>query len=212
MTTENEAGTEPRDYTKLIWGGILLAAFALLAALALSGKKDMTTTQVSSRHILVKFEAGDPAQRQRALETVSSLRERILAGESFEKLANDYSDDPQSGARGGYLGWVEKGVFEKAFEDYVWSAPIGELSPIITTGYGFHLIQVMDRRYSQADQYEQKLNEKMREAPANVEVKVPAGLPAAEPAAGPAKAIPSATPVPAITPPAASETPAPAAP
>lgn len=218
MAIEPEDGHEPRDYTKLIWGGILLVALLALAALAMSGAQTSTSTQVSARHILVKFDAADPAQRQRALDTVSKLRERIVAGEAFEKLAKDYSDDPQSGARGGYLGWTDKGMFEKAFEDYVWTAPIGELSPIVTTGYGFHLIQVIDRRYSEADRYEQELNEKVRQAPPNVKVNVPEGLPSAQPATGKTSAPAAATPapaepaVPAIAPPSASETPAPAAP
>lgn len=212
MANEIEEVGEHRDYTKLIWGGIVVVALLLLGALAFSGSQGTSSTQVSLRHILVKFDAADPAQRQRALDTISSLRERILAGEDFEKLAKEYSDDPQTGARGGYLGWTDKGVLEKSFEDYVWSAPLGELSPIVTTGYGFHLIQVLDRRYSEADRYEQELNEKVRKAPSNIEIKVPAGLPSAQPAETAPKPLPPAQPVPAITPPAASEAPAAAAP
>lgn len=202
MAEEFEQGAEPRDYTKWIWGGIAVAAVVLLGALSLSGGKASSNTEASVKHILISFSGSDPAARQRALDTVTGLRERLEAGEDFAKLAEEYSDDPQSAARGGYLGWAPKGTYEKAFDEYVWSAPVGQLSPVIQTGFGYHLIVVNERRLSAADQYDRQLEEQVKKQAPVIDVPPLDNLPPAQPASAappaPAEAVPApAAPAPA---------------
>lgn len=153
---------EPVDWTKYIWVGIVLLVALMVVIIWLSGQFKPRTSYVRAKHILIKFNPGDPADRQRALKTITDLRERILKGESFEKIAKKYSNDSATARRGGDLGYYGKNSFEPAFEAYVWSAPIGQLSDVIETKYGFHLIVVTDRYLTNVDRYELELDEKAR--------------------------------------------------
>lgn len=155
---------EPRDWTKYIWGGIVLLVILMIVIMWMAGHIKPKTSYVRAKHILIKFSPNDPADRQRALEFITELKQRIAKGESFEKLAKDYSNDPASARRGGDLGYYGRGSFEPAFENYVWSAPIGQLSDIIETKYGFHLIIVTDRHLTEVDRYELELDEKARKS------------------------------------------------
>lgn len=155
---ENEPREEPKDRTKWVWLGVLVILVAMVAVLWTLGRQEFRgKSVVRAKHILIQFSAQDPADRAAALKQVTEIRERILNGESFAKLAREYSDDTYSSARGGDLGYQVKGAFEKTFEEYAWKAPLGELSEPITTSHGFHLIVVVDRTLSEADRYEQEL-------------------------------------------------------
>lgn len=164
MYKEDVPQEEPKDWTKYIWGGIILLVVVMIVFIWLAGQIKPKTSYVRAKHILIKFNPNDPADRQRALQLTTELKERIIKGESFEKLAREYSNDPASARRGGDLGYYERRSFEPNFEDYVWSAPIGQLSDIIETKYGFHLIIVTDRHLTDVDRYELELDEKARKS------------------------------------------------
>lgn len=163
MTTEFDESVEVKDRTKYVWLGVAALIVLMLGALYWMGRPDQSRSQVRAKHILIPFSHNDPADRARALEQILDLRERIVAGESFERLAQEYSADPFSGARGGDLGYEQRGAFAEAFENYVWSAPIGELSEVITTSHGFHLVRVEDRHISPAEIYDLELDRRARE-------------------------------------------------
>jgi len=74
-----------------------------------------------------------------------SLKERVENGTKFEDLARQYSEDP-SASNGGDLGWVSSGDTVPEFEKTVSSLKISEISEPIKTPFGFHLIQVLERR------------------------------------------------------------------
>jgi peptidyl-prolyl cis-trans isomerase SurA len=163
MTEAFDPTDEPRDWTKVLWIGIGILLIGMVTALWMSGRVQSNRTLVQAKHILISFNPGDAAERIRALETVTSVREQIVANpNSFERLAKEYSDDPGSGARGGYLGATERGSFVEKFEEFAWTAPIGELSDIILTQHGFHLVVVVDRTYSELDLYNEELDKRIR--------------------------------------------------
>jgi len=164
MGQEFDENAEARDRTKLLWIGVVAMIVLMLGALYWLGRPDRTRSYVRAKHILIPFAQNDPADRARALDLVMDLRRRILEGESFERLAQEYSGDPFSGARGGDLGFEQRGAYESTFENYVWSAPVGELSEIVTTNHGFHLIRVEDRYISPAEIYDLDLDRRAREA------------------------------------------------
>jgi len=70
----------------------------------------------------------------------------IKAGKDFAELAKKYSDDPGSAAQGGDLGFVKKGVFYPEFEEAAFKLNIGELSGVVESPVGFHIIQMIERR------------------------------------------------------------------
>ena len=80
--------------------------------------------------------------RERLLE----FRQRILDGEKFSMLATLYSEDPGSAMRGGELGMASKSIFWPAFSDAAMALNEGQVSPIVETPDGFHLIQMISKR------------------------------------------------------------------
>lgn len=101
-------------------------------------------------HILasVPSDGGADADRQ-ARERLVTLKERILAGESFEYLASASSDDLGSAAGGGALGYIEREIMDPAFEDAVFSLEPDELSDPVRSSFGWHLIKVTSVKGSQ---------------------------------------------------------------
>jgi parvulin-like peptidyl-prolyl isomerase len=74
-----------------------------------------------------------------------AIRRRLLAGESFDLLAAKYSQGPAA-ASGGDVGFIEKGMVLPEIEEAAFSLPIDQISPVIESSSGFHIIQVIDRR------------------------------------------------------------------
>lgn len=85
-------------------------------------------------------------ERDRVRGELAELRERILKGEKFSMLAKLYSQDPGSAAKGGELGFFSRGQMVSEFETAAFALKPGEVSPIIETQYGFHIIQLIERR------------------------------------------------------------------
>ena len=88
------------------------------------------------------MEASKAEVRQRLLD----LRSRIINGESFSTLAILYSEDPGSAPRGGELGFMTRGELAKPYAEAAWSLKQGVVSKIVETEFGFHIIQLIDRK------------------------------------------------------------------
>lgn len=74
---------------------------------------------------------------------------RVRAGEDFSKLAGEFSEDPGSRTQGGDLGWFGRGMMVKPFEDAAFALKPGEVSGIVETQFGFHIIKLEERRGGQ---------------------------------------------------------------
>lgn len=81
-----------------------------------------------------------------AYQKLANIKSRIQAGEDFEKLARELSEDPSAKYNGGDLGYFTTLQMVYPFEDAAYNTPVGGLSPIIRTRFGYHLIKVIDRR------------------------------------------------------------------
>ncbi len=85
-------------------------------------------------------------ERERAISLLEELRERIVeGGESFPELAGKYSDDGSARA-GGDLGWAKRGRYVPEFEAAAFRLEKDEISPVIESEFGFHIIQMLERR------------------------------------------------------------------
>jgi peptidyl-prolyl cis-trans isomerase SurA len=85
-------------------------------------------------------------ERERAVNLLEELRERIVeGGESFAELAGKYSDDGSARA-GGDLGWAKRGRYVPEFEAAAFRLEKDEISPVIESEFGFHIIQMLERR------------------------------------------------------------------
>ena len=87
-------------------------------------------------------ESANLAVKEKLLE----LRERVVNGEKFSTLARLYSQDPGSMTKGGELGMMSKNVFWPEFSDAAMSLKVGQVSQIVETPDGFHIIQLIDRQ------------------------------------------------------------------
>ena len=79
-------------------------------------------------------------------EKLNSYRDRILKGDKFATIATLYSDDEASAKKGGELGFFSRGDMVGEFESVAFSLQPGEISPVFETKYGFHIVQMIERR------------------------------------------------------------------
>ena len=102
-------------------------------------------SEVELAHIVIKPEPSKDEMR-RAEERANELRREVLNGKDFALVATLYSDDPGSAAKGGDLGEARKGMMVSQFEAMAYNLDIGEVSPVFETDFGFHFMQLTDRR------------------------------------------------------------------
>jgi len=101
--------------------------------------------EVELSHIL-KIPTVSEAAREATRARLEELRDSIRAGTDFGAIARQYSEDPGSAPAGGDLGLVRRGLFVKEFESAVFSLDEGQMSDIVETPFGLHLIQLLERR------------------------------------------------------------------
>ncbi|HEY0666895.1 MAG TPA: peptidylprolyl isomerase [Sphingobacteriaceae bacterium] len=88
-------------------------------------------------------------EKQTFHDKAEAMRLRIKGGESFETLARLYSQDPGSAAEGGDLGFFDRTVMAKEFTAMAFKLKEGDLSPVFETEFGFHILQIIERRGEQ---------------------------------------------------------------
>ena len=99
---------------------------------------------VDISHILMKV-APSPESTQDAYAKISVIKDKVEAGEDFTALAEKYSEDPSAVVNKGDLGWVNRGDFVKEFEEAAFALEPGEVSDIVQTQFGFHIIKLIDK-------------------------------------------------------------------
>jgi len=100
--------------------------------------------QVHAQHILLKTGGKDAAAVRKQAESV--LKEAKAPGADFQALARKYSEDDASKGSGGDLGFFGRGTMVKPFEDAAFSMAPGQISDLVQTDYGFHVIKVLEKR------------------------------------------------------------------
>jgi parvulin-like peptidyl-prolyl isomerase len=133
---------EIRTLQALVAGSIEPSEEELVAFFEASREQYDQPEQVSASHILVETE-----------EEAQALMDELDAGGSFETLARENSTCPSS-AQGGALGWFGRGQMDEAFEETAFATPVGEISGIVETTYGYHIIKVTDHRPASVPAFE----------------------------------------------------------
>ncbi|HEY0020099.1 MAG TPA: peptidylprolyl isomerase [Longimicrobium sp.] len=108
-------------------------------------------SEVKARHILLRpgQEGGPeptPAQRQAKRQQAEEIQRRAAAGEDFAQLAAQFTEEPQGKERGGDLGWFGRGRMVPQFEEAAFKLQAGQVSPVVETPFGYHVIKVEERR------------------------------------------------------------------
>ncbi|MGC9311567.1 MAG: peptidylprolyl isomerase [Sediminispirochaetaceae bacterium] len=111
--------------------------------------------QFRSSHILVQV-AQDATEEEKkaAMEKIEAARTRIEGGEEFSEVARDVSEGPSS-ANGGDLDYHQKGEFVPEFEEAALALEIGDISDVVETQFGYHIIKLTDRKEEQAVAFEE---------------------------------------------------------
>ncbi|MFC6440953.1 peptidylprolyl isomerase SurA [Bowmanella sp. JS7-9] len=121
------------------------AGFHILKILDLRGQQTVDVEQVNARHILIKPSV--ILSDKKAQDMLLDFRAKLIAGEAdFATLAKEHSEDTGSALKGGDLGWTEPKVFVPEFSKALATLDKGEYSQPVRSQFGWHLIQLLDRR------------------------------------------------------------------
>lgn len=109
-----------------------------------------TKEKRQAAHILIEATTDDAAAKAKAEEIVKQLK----AGADFATLAKQDSQDPLTADKGGELGWFEAGVMDPAFDTALFALNKGEVSDVVKTPYGYHIIKLLDTQPSEASPFD----------------------------------------------------------
>ncbi|MGX4601528.1 peptidylprolyl isomerase [Faecalimicrobium sp. JNUCC 81] len=117
-------------------------------------KKEFYEDKVRASHILISTvdENNKPlseAKKAEAKKKAEDILKKAKSGEEFANLAKEYSDDKGSGTKGGDLDFFEKGAMVPEFEAAAWGLKVGEISELVETQFGYHIIKVTDKSQKQ---------------------------------------------------------------
>ncbi|KEF36704.1 parvulin-like peptidyl-prolyl isomerase [Schinkia azotoformans MEV2011] len=133
----------------------------------LKKKYDEMKPELKASHILIKDE-----------KTAKDVLQKVKAGEDFAKLAEEYSEDPGSAANGGDLGYFGTGVMTKPFEEAAYALKVGEISDLVKSEFGYHIIKLTDiKEVKPFDEMKdeirkQLIQEKAQQDPTGVQEKI----------------------------------------
>lgn len=112
---------------------------------ATSSASSEAPVRIAAQHVLIGYKGtkvGTATRtKQEARKLAEEVRKRALAGEDFAKLAQEYSDDPASKDRLGSVGTFPRDGMVKEFSDAAFALKVGEISPVVETYFGFHVIK-----------------------------------------------------------------------
>lgn len=113
-------------------------------------KADYYKDEVKASHILISTVDDNgkelsEAKKKEAKKKAEEVLKKAKSGEEFSELAKEYSDDPGSAAKGGDLGYFTKGQMVQPFEEAAFSLKSGEISGLVESEYGYHIIKVYDK-------------------------------------------------------------------
>ena len=111
--------------------------------------------RVRVRHILLKTTGKAKEEDAKMRAQAEDLLKKIKGGADFAELAKKYSEDPGSGSKGGDLGWIVRQQTVKEFEQAAFSLEPKQLSGLIKTEYGYHIIQVLEKQQAGVRPFEE---------------------------------------------------------
>lgn len=111
--------------------------------------------QVKASHILIKADKAVPENdKKKAKEKAEDILKKVRAGEDFAKVATEFSEDPGTKSKGGDLGFFSKGAMTQEFEKAAFSLNPGEVSGLVETVFGYHIIKVEGKKEAMVAPYE----------------------------------------------------------
>ena len=119
-------------------------------------------TELNARHILLQFQGTSRSRSERtkveALALMGQINNRLSKGETFEELASEFTDDPSGKQNGGDLGWFGWGKMVGPFQETAFNLEPGEVSNVVETDFGFHIIKLEAKRELERGDFETEKN------------------------------------------------------
>jgi peptidyl-prolyl cis-trans isomerase SurA len=113
---------------------------------------DHLTQEVKASHILIQAKPdAAPADTMKAYVKIAEIKKRVAEGEDFGKLATELSEDPSAKYNGGSLGYFTTLQMVYPFEEAAYNTKVGDVSSVIRTRFGYHLVKVEDKRPSKGE-------------------------------------------------------------
>lgn len=138
-----------REYlTKVVAASVTVPEDDLKKYYKENESKFLIPEQLKIRHIFVEAPKDmKEEEKRKALQKIEALQQRLKKGEDFAKVAQDASEDAESAKRGGELGTISPGgTSAEEFEKAAFALKAGEVSGVVTTPYGYHIIKVDERK------------------------------------------------------------------
>ncbi|MCN4144299.1 MAG: peptidylprolyl isomerase [Thiohalomonas sp.] len=142
------------------------SGFHIITVVEIKGAQSHIITQTHARHILIKPSIIN--DNEQVIERLKEIRKRIINGEDFATMAKAHSEDTSSATRGGDLGWFKPGTMVPQFEKAMAQLQTGDISEVIQTNFGYHIIEVLGRRAH--DDADELIKEKARKVLTNRKV------------------------------------------
>ncbi|MBU4420482.1 MAG: peptidylprolyl isomerase [Proteobacteria bacterium] len=131
--------------------------------------------QVKASHILIKIDKGaDEVKKSEATKKIKAIQLKLKKGEDFAALAKEFSECPSKN-NGGDLGYFQRGQMVKSFEDVAFALKTEEVSDIVETQFGYHIIKVVDKTPEKTIAYEnvkEDLAQHLKQEKTKEEVKI----------------------------------------
>ncbi len=122
----------------------------------------LSSERVRAQRILIRLSPGASAnEKKRAQKTAADIKKRLDAGEDFGKTAREDSEDPESAARGGDMGYILRGVAPPELEKAVFALGVGDTSGVVYTESGYNIIRVTEKRAAEKPEYDKFKDELM---------------------------------------------------
>jgi peptidyl-prolyl cis-trans isomerase D len=122
-------------------------------------RSQLAKEERKARHVLIQLGTSEEKSKEALMPRIEEIQKKLSEGVSFEELAREYSEDPGSAKQGGDLGWVARGEMVKPFEEALFSMNTGEVSGVVETQFGLHLIQLEDIRTPELQTLAEKRSE-----------------------------------------------------
>ncbi len=136
------------------------SGFHIITLVDKKGGQVHLVTQTHARHILIKTTIVN--DNERVIKRLEQIRSRIINGEDFATMAKAHSEDTSSASRGGDLGWTKPGTMVPSFEEAMDKLQPGDISEVMQTNFGYHIIEVLGRRTH--DDADELIRERARQA------------------------------------------------
>jgi parvulin-like peptidyl-prolyl isomerase len=117
------------------------------------------------RHILLSTQGKSEAEKQEVRQKMEGILEEARSGKDFAELAKKYTEDPGSKNTGGLYENFSRGVMVKTFEEAAFTVPVGEISDIVETNYGYHILKIVERKKEDKpfDEVKEQLRNQMQQ-------------------------------------------------